>query len=222
MSMPIPRGVSVDALRAASLSCEGCELSKPQPGSLSGPTQTVFSKGNPAARVVFVGEQPGDMEDRAGLPFVGPAGQLFDRAMAEAGIDPRQAYVTNSVKHFRFLQDRPGGRRIHKTPEAPHIEACKPWLRAELATVDPEVIVALGATAGRALLGPQFRVTRDRGRAMLWPPSGDAGFGADPSRRRSVSLVATAHPSAVLRADNQEAAYKELVSDLQLVARLLA
>jgi DNA polymerase len=222
MSLPIPRGVSIDALRTASLACQGCELHRAQPGSLSGPTQTVFSKGNPAARVVFVGEQPGDMEDRAGLPFVGPAGQLFDRAMAEAGIDPRQAYVTNSVKHFRFLQDRPNGRRIHKTPDPAHIEACKPWLRAELAIVDPEVIVALGATAGRALVGPQFRVTRDRGKVLMWPPAGDAGFGTEPSRRRAVSLVATSHPSAVLRADNQETAYKEMVSDLQLVARLLA
>ena len=172
MSLPIPRGVSIDALRTASLACQGCELHQAQPGSLSGPTQTVFSKGNPAARVVFVGEQPGDMEDRAGLPFVGPAGQLFDRAMAEAGIDPRQAYVTNSVKHFRFLQDRPNGRRIHKTPDATHIEACKPWLRAELTILDPEVIVALGATAGRALIGPQFRVTRERGKVLMWPPSG--------------------------------------------------
>jgi DNA polymerase len=220
MSLPIPRGVSIDALRTAALACQGCELHQAQPGSLSGPTQTVFSKGNPTARVVFVGEQPGDMEDRAGLPFVGPAGQLFDRAMAEAGIDPRQAYVTNSVKHFRFLQDRPGGRRIHKTPDATHIEACKPWLRAELTIVDPEVIVALGATALRALTGQQFRVTRDRGKVIMWPPSGEPG--SDPSRRRAVSLVATAHPSAVLRADNQETAYKELVSDLQLVARLLA
>jgi uracil-DNA glycosylase family protein len=215
----VPHGVSVDALRAAARACQGCELHLPAPGSLSGPTRTVFSKGNPAARVVFVGEQPGDMEDRAGLPFVGPAGQLFDRAMVEAGIDPKQAYVTNSVKHFRFLQDRPNGRRIHKTPEAVHIDACKPWLRAELAILDPEVIVALGATAGRALLGAQFRVTRDRGRVMLWPPSGDS---SDPSRRRAVSIVATAHPSAVLRADNQEAAYGELVADLRLVNRLLA
>jgi DNA polymerase len=125
------------------------------------------------------------------------------------------------VKHFRFIQDRPGGRRIHKTPEAVHIDACKPWLRAELAIVDPEVIVALGATAGRALVGPQFRVTRDRGQVMLWPPGGDGGVGGDPSRRRAVSLVATSHPSAVLRADNQEVAYKELVADLRLAARLL-
>jgi uracil-DNA glycosylase len=226
----VPGGSNIDALRAAALACQGCELHGAAPGSLSGPTQTVFSKGNPAARIVFVGEQPGDMEDRAGVPFVGPAGQLFDRAMLEAGIDPRQAYVTNSVKHFRFLQDRPGGRRIHKTPEAVHVDACKPWLRAELAIVDPEVIVALGATAGRALLGTQFRVTRDRGRVMLWPPNGDArpgpagsGYsGGDPSRRRAVNLVATAHPSAVLRADDKEAAYAELVADLRLAARLLA
>jgi uracil-DNA glycosylase family protein len=217
----VPRGASVDALRMAAKGCQGCELHLAAPGSLSAPTQTVFSKGNPAARVVFVGEQPGDMEDRAGVPFVGPAGQLFDRAMAEAGIDPKQCYVTNSVKHFRFLQDRPGGRRIHKTPETVHIEACKPWLRAELAIVDPEVIVALGATAGKALVGPEFRVTRDRGRVMLWPPSADGGVGSEPSRRRAVSLVATSHPSAVLRADNQDVAYKELVADLRLVARLL-
>jgi DNA polymerase len=160
------------------------------------------------------------MEDRAGVPFVGPAGQLFDRAMAEAGIDPKQAYVTNSVKHFRFMQSSPNGRRIHKTPDPVHIDACKPWLRAELSIVDPEVIVALGATAGRALIGPQFRVTRDRGRVMTWPPSGETP--SDPSRRRAVNLVATTHPSAVLRADNQESAYAELVSDLRLVARLLA
>jgi DNA polymerase len=217
----LPRGASVDALRVAARGCQGCELHLAAPGSLSAPTQTVFSKGNPAARVVFVGEQPGDMEDRAGVPFVGPAGQLFDRAMAEAGINPKQCYVTNSVKHFRFVQDRPGGRRLHKTPDAAHIEACKPWLRAELAIVDPEVVVALGATAGRALLGPDFRVTRDRGRVMLWPPNGDGGVRSDPSRRRAVSLVATSHPSAVLRADNQETAFKELVADLLLVTRLL-
>ena len=217
----VPRGASVDALRVAARDCEGCELYLPAPGSLSGPTQTVFSKGSAAARVVFVGEQPGDQEDRAGVPFVGPAGQLFDKAIAEAGIDPKQCYVTNAVKHFRFIQDRPGGRRIHKTPDAGHVEACKPWLRAELAIVDPEVIVALGATAGRALMGPKFRVTRDRGQVMPWPPNGDGGFGADPSRRRAVVLVATVHPSAVLRADNRDAAYKGFVEDLQVVARLL-
>lgn len=209
----VPTGAGIDGLRAASRACQGCELHKGGPHSS---VQTVFSKGVAPARVVFVGEQPGDQEDKQGFPFVGPAGQLLDRAMAEAGIDPRQAYVTNSVKHFRFTQSSPQQRRIHKTPEAPHLAACRPWLMAELAVLDPEVIVVLGATAGRALLGPAFRVTRQRGRLMPWP----ARTG-EPGTRQNPYLLATVHPSAVLRADDPDAAYAAFRDDLAIAASVL-
>jgi DNA polymerase len=205
----VPTGAGVDQLREAAKGCHGCEL-------YAGATQTVFSSGSPTARVALVGEQPGDVEDRRGTPFVGPAGQLLDRALDDAGIDRSTVYVTNAVKHFRFRTDGPGRRRIHQTPDAVHIEACKPWLLAELGVVDPEVVVLLGATAGRALLGPSFRVTKERGR--LIPRAGRAD---EPAAVQSGWILATLHPSAVLRADDREAVYDGFVADLRIAAQAL-
>ena len=205
----VPPGAGLAALRRSAAGCTGCELAGPA-------TRTVFSTGPATGRIAFVGEQPGDVEDTRGLPFVGPAGQLLDRALAEVGVPRDQAYITNAVKHFRFRQDAPGTRRIHQTPDALHIDACKPWLLAELAVVDPEVLVLLGATAGRALLGPTFRVTRDRGR--LLPRAGRA---TEPAAVQGGWLLATLHPSAILRADDREQAYAGFVADLRLAAAVL-
>jgi uracil-DNA glycosylase len=202
----VPAGAGLAGLRSAAAGCIGCELAGPA-------TQTVFSAGAATARIAFVGEQPGDMEDRRGLPFVGPAGQLLDRALAEVGIDRSTVYVTNAVKHFRFSGGASGTRRVHQTPDTLHVDACKPWLFAELAIVDPEVVVLLGATAGKALLGPTFRVTRNRGR--LIPRAGRAD---EPAALQGGWIVATLHPSAVLRADDREAAYAGFVADLHLAA----
>ncbi|MEO3742967.1 UdgX family uracil-DNA binding protein [Plantactinospora sp. B5E13] len=209
-------------LRTASGGCRGCELHRDA-------TQTVFGRGDERARVVFVGEQPGDVEDRQGLPFVGPAGHLLRRAVDEAGIDPTQLYITNAVKHFRF--ESRGTRRIHKTPDGTHIVACRPWLVAEFARLRPEVVVVLGATAAKALLGPSFRVTRSRGVVLPWPesaqrpqdfaqvPVGPTGQQASVAQTR---LVATIHPSAVLRADDRDTAYAGLVADLKVAAGVLS
>jgi len=205
----VPPGADLDALRAAARDCRGCEL-------YENATQTVFSKGSAAPRVVLVGEQPGDQEDRQGLPFVGPAGRLLDTALDDAGLDPAEAYVTNAVKHFRFTQDGPGKRRIHQTPDASHIGACAPWLSAELAILDPEIVVTLGATAGRAMLGPSFRVTKQRGMLIPLPERLD-----EETTRHARYLVATIHPSAVLRADDRDAAYAGLVADLKVAADAL-
>lgn len=205
----VPPGVGLAGLRAAAAGCLGCELAE-------GATQTVFSAGSATARIALVGEQPGDVEDRRGLPFVGPAGQLLDRAMADAGLDRATAYVTNAVKHFRFRSEA-GGRRIHQTPDLAHLTACAPWLRAELSVVDPEVVVLLGATAGRALLGPTFRVTAMRGRLVP-----RAGWADEPAGVHAGWFLATTHPSAVLRADDREMAYAALVSDLRTAAAVLA
>ncbi|HEY5186523.1 MAG TPA: UdgX family uracil-DNA binding protein [Actinomycetes bacterium] len=204
----VPTGVGLDGLRVAAVGCRGCEL-------FEGATQTVFSAGSATARVALVGEQPGDVEDRRGLPFVGPAGQLLDRAMTDAGLDRASAYVTNAVKHFRF-RSQAGGRRIHQTPDLAHLTACAPWLRAELSIVDPLVVVLLGATAGKALLGPSFRVTAMRGRLLP-----RAGWADEPAAVHSGWFLATTHPSAVLRADDREAAYAALVSDLRTAAAVL-
>ncbi len=176
----VPAGVGLEGLRAAAVGCRGCEL-------FEGATQTVFSAGSATARIALVGEQPGDVEDRRGLPFVGPAGQLLDRAMADAGLDRASAYVTNAVKHFRFRSEA-GGRRIHQTPELAHLTACAPWLRAELSIVDPVVVVLLGATAGKALLGPSFRVTVDA------RPAGAAGRLGRRAGRGPLRLVPGHHP----------------------------
>ena len=206
----VPAAANLEHLRAAAQHCLGCPLHL-------GPTQTVFGSGPQTARLVFVGEQPGDQEDRRGLPFVGPAGILLNRALGDAGIEREQTYVTNTVKHFKFTQDGDGKRRIHQTPDQREVVACRPWLAAELRLIDPDVIVALGATAGKSLMGNDFRVTRSRGVVLPWPPPGMAA--AD---RRQIALVATVHPSAVLRADDRDVAYAGLVTDLEVAARALA
>jgi uracil-DNA glycosylase len=194
----VPAAADLPTLIAAAARCEGCELHRAA-------SQTVFGRGAADARVVLVGEQPGDQEDRQGAPFVGPAGEVLDRALAEAGLARERLYVTNAVKHFKF--ETRGRRRIHQTPRAPEIAACRPWLEAELALVKPDVLVCLGATAARALLGPDFRIMRDRGifRASRW----------------SARTVATFHPSAILRGEDeavQARLYGLLVGDLRLVA----
>jgi uracil-DNA glycosylase len=204
----VPPGAGLDGLRHAAADCRGCDL-------YSGATQTVFGSGISAARVVLVGEQPGDQEDRQGAPFVGPAGKLLDSALADAGIERRDAYVTNAVKHFRFERSGQGKRRIHRTPDAAHVTACRPWLSAELRIIDPEVIVLLGATAAKALLGPSFRVTRQRGQLITRPPLDDE------TSRQNGFYVATVHPSAVLRAEDRDGAYAGLVSDLKVAAEVL-
>jgi uracil-DNA glycosylase len=200
-------GAGVDELRVAALECQGCELHV-------GATQTVFSTGSPVARLALVGEQPGDAEDRQGAPFVGPAGKLLDRALVEAGIERTDCYVTNAVKHFRFKPTPK--RRLHQTPDPEHIVACRPWLVAELAVVDPEVLICLGATAAKALFGPAFRITRQRGILYPRPPRHD-----DPAQVRAGWMLGTVHPSAVLRADDQDAAYAAFVRDLEVAAAAL-
>ena len=193
----MPEHADIEALKSAAVNCKGCELWQPA-------TQVVFSAGNPKAPLALVGEQPGDVEDRQGIPFVGPAGRLLQEALDEAGVAREDVYVTNAVKHFRFT-DR-GKRRIHATPQVTHIKACLPWLEAELTLVDPTLIVCLGATAARALLGSTFRVTKQRGQVLEL---------ATPVGVRPV--LATVHPSAVLRATAEERseAFAGLVSDLR-------
>ena len=180
----------------------GCDLYK-------NATQTVFGEGRiRASEVMFVGEQPGDEEDLAGHPFVGPAGRLFDKALIEAGIDREKTYVTNVVKHFKWKPR--GKRRIHEKPRAAEIRACEPWLAAELEVVHPNILVCLGATAAQALLGKDFRVTQMRGQ---WLESGHAA-----------RTIATVHPSSILRApdpDSREAAYQGFVHDLKMVAEVI-
>ena len=199
----VPAGADVEALRRAAPACRGCELWEPA-------TQVVFSAGSPAARVALVGEQPGDQEDRQGIPFVGPAGRLLQKALDEAGIERGDVYVTNAVKHFRFTQSAPGKRRIHQTPDRVHVEACRPWFVAEMAAVDPDLVVCLGATAAKAVLGPSFRVTKQRGEVL----ERDTSLG----RRR---FVATVHPSSILRSDDRDTAYAAFLADLQVVAGCL-
>ncbi|PWI17397.1 uracil-DNA glycosylase [Streptomyces sp. Act143] len=199
----VPDGGGLGALRKAAAGCHGCPLHRDA-------TQTVFGEGDAHARLMLVGEQPGDQEDRQGKPFVGPAGKLLDRALAEAGLDSGDAYVTNAVKHFKFTQAEPRKRRMHKAPSLREMTACGPWLAAELAVVEPELIVILGATAGKALLGSSFRVTQVRGTVLEEEIHG-----------RPERLVPTVHPSSVLRSDDREAAYQGLVSDLKVAARAL-
>jgi DNA polymerase len=191
----------VTKLREAAADCRACPLWKDA-------TQTVFGEGPARAAVVLVGEQPGDREDREGRPFVGPAGRVLDDALADAGIERKQVYVTNAVKHFKWTPR--GKRRIHQTPNAEETAACRPWLDAELAVVKPDVLVALGATAAQALLGRGFRVTRDRG----VPVDSDL----------APNVIATVHPSSILRtrdeAERREA-YDAFVADLKVVARLI-
>ena len=193
----MPDHADIEGLKKAAVNCKGCEL-------WQGATQVVFSAGNPQAPLALVGEQPGDVEDRKGIPFVGPAGRLLQDALDAAGIPREDVYVTNAVKHFRFTER--GKRRIHATPHVSHIKACLPWLEAELTLVDPALIVCLGATAARALLGSTFRVTKQRGEVLeLTTPVGIR------------PVLATVHPSAVLRATAEERneAFGGLVSDLR-------
>lgn len=202
----VPAGASLPELAAAADGCRGCPLWEPA-------TQVVFGAGPPDARIVLVGEQPGDQEDLSGEPFVGPAGRLLDGALADAGIDRSAAYVTNAVKHFKFRAQ--GKRRIHASPDTWEVRACTPWLQAEVALLAPEVVVLLGATAGKAVFGPSFRVTQSRGVLLPWPPSGDT------ERYGSGQALATLHPSAVLRADDRDAALAGLVADLRVAAGAL-
>ena len=193
----VPAGASLDELRAAAARCHGCELYRHA-------TQVVFGRGPADARIVLVGEQPGDQEDLKGAPFVGPAGEVLDRALVEVGIDRQRVYVTNAVKHFSFVER--GKRRIHQTPRAPELAACRPWLEAELDLIKPAVLGALGATAARAIFGPEFRLLRQHGQffATRWSPK----------------TIATLHPSAVLRGqDDAEQArlYAMLRDDLRLM-----
>lgn len=190
----LPEEITWSELRRAAAGCEGCDLYR-------NATQTVFGEGPPDARYLFVGEQPGDQEDRKGVPFVGPAGRILDRAMEEAGIDRDEVYVTNAVKHFKFTTR--GGRRIHGKPSVGEIEACLPWLTAEMSLLHPRVTVLLGATAARALLGPSFRLTRRRGEHI---PHGET------------IVVATIHPSAVLRAPDRATAYTGFLTDIMSAA----
>jgi DNA polymerase len=194
----VPAGAGLGELKAAAARCKGCALYRDA-------TQTVFGRGSADARIVFIGEQPGDQEDRQGAPFVGPAGAVFDKALAEAGLEREKVYVTNAVKHFKFEQR--GKRRIHQTPRASELQACRPWLEAELAVIKPGILVCLGATAARALFGDSFRITKDRGR---FAPT-----------RWSPKTIATYHPSAVLRGEGeaqQAELYAMLVEDLRKVA----
>jgi uracil-DNA glycosylase len=194
----IPPNPTLRKVAEAAKGCRACDLWK------SG-TQTVFGEGRAKAELMLVGEQPGDQEDLAGRPFVGPAGKLLDRALEEAGIDRELAYVTNVVKHFKW-QPR-GKRRIHQKPNAAEIAACRPWLDSELAIIKPEVLVCLGATAAQALLGRQFRVSRDRG----VPVESDL----------APVVMATVHPSSILRSENREEETALLVEDLRRVAKAL-
>ncbi len=210
MSVQPPAGVGLAGLKKAARGCRGCELWEPA-------TQTVFGSGPETARIVFVGEQPGDQEDRRGEPFVGPAGRLLDRALVDTGIDRADTYVTNAVKHFRFRLTPK--RRLHQSPGSEHIAACRPWLDAELALLRPEVVVCLGAVAAKALIAPSFRITKDRG--QLLPRSmtlDDEEAGVQQSW-----LMATMHPSAILRTADEEraAAYDGLVADLRVAASAL-
>ena len=197
----LPEKRTLDALREAAAGCRGCHLWR-------GATQTVFGEGLKRARVVFVGEQPGDKEDRAGKPFVGPAGRELDRALEAVAIARSDAYVTNVVKHFKF--EERGNRRIHKTPKRFEIQACLPWLEEELKQLKPEAVVLLGATAGKAILGASFRVTQSRGQPV---ESGLAPL-----------VTATIHPSAILRAPDDDARQAEreaFTADLRVVADTL-
>jgi DNA polymerase len=196
-----PEDITYPALKRAADACQGCDLYKYA-------TQTVFGQGPAGAELLFVGEQPGDEEDLKGSPFVGPAGRLFDKALAEASIDRDRTYVTNIVKHFKWVPK--GKRRLHQKPRASEVEACLPWFAAELEIIKPRILVCLGATAAQALLGRDFRVTQSRG---MWLDS-----------LMAERTLATVHPSSILRARDSEAResmYTDFVSDLRVVAKEL-
>jgi uracil-DNA glycosylase len=199
----IPQNANLGNLRAAAENCRACDLWRTA-------TQTVFGEGLVSAKVMLIGEQPGDQEDRKGHPFIGPAGRVLDEALAAAGIERSKVYVTNVVKHFKWAATERGKRRIHKKPRYSEIQACLPWLDAELQAVRPEVVVCLGASAAQALLGKDFRVTRDRGNLI---PSSIAP-----------KVVATVHPSSILRAHDDDSRHQQMqafIRDLRQVARLL-
>jgi uracil-DNA glycosylase family protein len=197
----IPPHGTLEELQRAAQHCKACDLWKRG-------TQTVFGEGEPSAKIMFVGEQPGNQEDLEGKPFVGPAGKLLDTALVEAGIDRRKVYVTNAVKHFKW--ELRGKRRIHKKPNAAEIAACRPWLDAEIVVLGPKVIVCLGATAAQALLGRDFRVTQHRGEFLK---SALAPF-----------VMATVHPSSILRAPDEETRHQEMkrfIHDLKRISRVI-
>lgn len=198
----IPSKVGLNALRDLSADCKACPLWKTG-------TQTVFGEGPATAKVIFVGEQPGDHEDKIGHPFVGPAGRVLDKALEEAGIDRTQVYVTNVVKHFKWFPR--GKKRIHAKPRAPEIRACRPWLDAEIDRIKPHVLVCLGATAAQALLGNQFRVSEQRGKLV------DSSL--------APKVMATVHPSSLLRIEDKDERHREtkrFVDDIKKVARWAA
>jgi DNA polymerase len=192
---PVPAKLTLPTLRAAAAGCKACDLWKLG-------TQTVFGEGKATARVMMVGEQPGDKEDLQGRPFVGPAGAVLDKALTAAGINRNDVYVTNIVKHFKW--EPRGKRRIHQKPNSREIAACRPWLEAELRIVKPNLVVAMGATAAQAILGPGFRVTRERGKVL--------------SSKLAPRVLATVHPSSLLRQPDEESRereYKHFVADLR-------
>ena len=198
---PTQRQAELEALRESARGCTACPLFKLG-------TQTVFGQGDVNARVFLVGEQPGNEEDLKGLPFVGPAGRVLNQGLAAAGIDPRATYVTNAVKHFKWIPR--GKRRIHQKPNAREVQACRPWLEQELSLASPEVLVCLGATAAQALLGPAFRVTRERGRDIESP--------------YAPHTIATVHPSSILRQRTDEDRAREMtafIEDLRAAAQLI-
>jgi len=198
----IPKSLSLPSLKTAAADCRACDLWEKG-------TQTVFGEGRRQAKLMFIGEQPGNEEDLTGKPFVGPAGRLFDEALAEAGIDRQQAYVTNVVKHFKW--EPRGKRRIHKKPNSQEIAACHPWLEAEVALIKPEIIVALGAIAAQTLLGPKFRVTKQRGEFL--------------ESILATYVMATVHPSSILRAPDDETRrleYRRFVDDLKKLSRVIS
>src|SRR5438067_9704275 len=195
----IPEHATLSSLRAAAANCKACDLWKRG-------TQTVFGEGSSGAKVVFVGEQPGNDEDLAGKPFIGPAGKLLDKCLVEAGIERDEVYVTNAVKHFKW--EPSGKRRLHKKPNSREIAACRPWLEAELRLVKPKLLVCLGATAAQAVFGPSFRVTRERGKVL--------------SSRFAPKVLATVHPSSLLRQPDEasrQREYKHFVNDLRAALR---
>jgi uracil-DNA glycosylase family protein len=194
--------MSLSELRSAARTCHNCDLYK-------NATQTVFGAGPADAKMMMVGEQPGDQEDQAGEPFVGPAGRVLDRALADAGIDRSTVYLTNAVKHFKFKPADRGKRRIHQKPGRTEVVACRPWLLAEVAEVKPELVVCLGAVAAQSLLGSSFRLTRHRGEVLDLPDS-------------PAKVTATVHPSAVLRVQDRDEAYAGLVKDLVAAQAFLA
>jgi uracil-DNA glycosylase len=207
----VPDTDQLSKLADAVQGCKGCDL-------YLDADQAVFGEGSFHAQVMLVGEVPGDQEDRQGKPFVGPAGRLLDKALVEAGIDRKRVYVTNAVKHFKFTRAAGSKRRIHKTPSRTEVVACRPWLIAELTSVEPDVVVLMGATAAKSLLGSDFRLTQHRGEELHLPskdPEIDLDF--DPK------LVVTVHPSSVLRGppEDREKNLDAFISDLKFVAKLL-